>query len=162
MGLPRQEYCSGLPFPSVGIFPRDWEDWGLLQCRQILLPPEPPGKPITQNILAFTFVYKTKWVHMNEGYFQNIFFHVTKEKSNTCNLLFINTMKVEVSQSCLTLCNPMDCSPPGYSVRGILQSRILEWVTVSFSRGSSQPRDWSQVCRTAGEFITIWTSKEAH
>ena len=40
---------------------------------------------------------------MNEGYFQNIFFHVTKEKSNTCNLLFINTMKVEVSQSCLTL-----------------------------------------------------------
>ena len=43
----------------------------------------------------------------------------------------------EVSQSCLTLCNPMDCSLPGFSVHGILQARILEWVAISFSRGSS-------------------------
>ena len=42
---------------------------------------------------------------------------------------------------CLTLCNPMDCSPPGSSVHGIFQARILEWVTISSSRGSSQPRD---------------------
>ena len=47
----------------------------------------------------------------------------------------------EVAQSCLTLCDPMDCSLPGFSVHGILQARILEWVTISFSRGSSQPRD---------------------
>ena len=47
----------------------------------------------------------------------------------------------EVTQSCLTLCNPVDCSPPGFSVHGILQARILEWVTISFSRGSSRPRD---------------------
>ena len=47
--------------------------------------------------------------------------------------------------SCLFLCDPMDCSPPGFSVHGILQARILEWVAVSFYRGSSQPRDltWS-------------------
>ena len=45
-----------------------------------------------------------------------------------------------VSQSCLTLCNPMDCSPPGSSVHGISQTRTLEWVVISFSRGSSQPR----------------------
>ena len=44
------------------------------------------------------------------------------------------------AQSCLTLCNPMNCSPPGSSVHGILQARILEWVAISFSRGSSQPR----------------------
>ena len=44
-------------------------------------------------------------------------------------------------QSCLTFCNPMDCSPPGSSVHGILQGRILEWVAMSFSRGSSQLRD---------------------
>ena len=43
----------------------------------------------------------------------------------------------EVTQSCLTLCNPMDCSPPGSSVHGILQARILEWVAISFSRGYS-------------------------
>ena len=44
-------------------------------------------------------------------------------------------------QSCLTLCNPLDCSPPGSSVHGILQARILEWVAMPFSRGSSQPKD---------------------
>ena len=42
-----------------------------------------------------------------------------------------------VAQSCLTLCNPMDCSPPGFSVHGIFQARILEWVAISYSRGSS-------------------------
>ena len=45
------------------------------------------------------------------------------------------------AQSCSTLCDPMDCSLPGSSVHGILQARILEWVVMHFSRGSSQPRD---------------------
>ena len=58
-----------------------------------------------------------------------------------------------VTQSCLTLCNPMDCSPPGSSVHGILQARILEWVAMSFSRGSSWPRDQTQVSCTAGRFF---------
>ena len=49
------------------------------------------------------------------------------------------------TQSCPTLCNPMDCSLPGSSVHGILQARILEWVATSFPRGSSPPRDWTQV-----------------
>ena len=46
-------------------------------------------------------------------------------------------VKVLVTQSCLTLCDPVDCSPPGSSVHGILQARILEWVAIPFSRGSS-------------------------
>ena len=50
---------------------------------------------------------------------------------------------------CLTLCHPMDCSPPGSSVHGILQARILEWVAISFSRGSSQPRDGTCVSCTS-------------
>ena len=54
-------------------------------------------------------------------------------------------VKVKVAQSCPTLCNPMD-----YTVRGTLQARILEWVAVPFSRGSSQPRDGSQVSHIAG------------
>ena len=49
--------------------------------------------------------------------------------------------KLLVIQSCLTLCDPMDCSLLGSSVHGILQARILEWVAISYSRGSSQPRD---------------------
>ena len=50
-----------------------------------------------------------------------------------------------VAQSCLTFCNHMDCSPPGSSVHGILQIRIVEWVAIPFSRGSSQPRDGTRV-----------------
>ena len=54
-------------------------------------------------------------------------------------------VKVLVVQLCLTLCDPMDCSSPGSSVHGILQARILEYVAIPFSRGSSQPRDQTQV-----------------
>ena len=61
----------------------------------------------------------------------------------------------EVAQSCPTLCNPMDCSPPGSSVHGILQARIMEWVAISFSRGLSQPRDQTQVSCIAGRRFTI-------
>ena len=48
---------------------------------------------------------------------------------------------MSVAQICLTLCDPMDCSSPGSSARGILQARILEWVATAFSRGCSQLRD---------------------
>ena len=51
----------------------------------------------------------------------------------------------EVAQSCPTLCDPMDCSLPGSSIHGIFQARVLEWVAIFFSRGSSQPRDRTQV-----------------
>ena len=61
----------------------------------------------------------------------------------------------EVTQSCLTLCDTMDCSPPGSSVHGIFQARVLEWVAISFSRGSSQPRDQIRVSRIAGRRFTI-------
>ena len=64
-------------------------------------------------------------------------------------------VKVLVTQSHLTLCDTMDCSPPGSSVHGILQARILEWVTIPFSRGSSPPRDQTQVSHIAGRFFTI-------
>ena len=56
----------------------------------------------------------------------------------------------EVAQLCPTLCDPMDCSLPGFSVHGILQARILEWAAISFSRGSSRPRDWTWVSHNAG------------
>ena len=58
------------------------------------------------------------------------------------------------AQSCLTLCDPKDCGPPGSSVHGILQARVLEWVAISFSRGSSQPRDQTRVSCIAGRFFT--------
>ena len=65
-------------------------------------------------------------------------------------------------QLCLTLCNPMDYSPPGSSVHGILQARILEWVAVPFSRGSSWPSDWTWVSCITGRFFTIWATEKSH
>ena len=67
---------------------------------------------------------------------------------------------VLVAQSCPTLCNPMDCGPPGSSVHGTLQARILEWVAIPFSRGSSRPRHRTQVSCTAGRFFAIWATRE--
>ena len=69
---------------------------------------------------------------------------------------------VSEKQSCPTLCDPMDCSPPGSSVQEILQARIREWIAIPFSRGSSQPRHRTQVSRIAGRRFTIWATKEAH
>ena len=69
--------------------------------------------------------------------------------------------KVLVAQLCLTLCNPMIYSPPGSSVHGIFQARILEWLTISFSSGSSQPRDKTRLSCTAGRFFTDWATREA-
>ena len=65
------------------------------------------------------------------------------------------TEEEKVTQSCLTLCDSMDCNLPGSSILGILQARILEWVAIFFSRGSSQPRDQIQVSHNAGRFFTV-------
>ena len=66
------------------------------------------------------------------------------------------------AQSCLSLCDPMDCSPPGSSVHVISQTRILEWVAISFSKGSSPPRDQTWVSCLPGGFFTNWAIREAH
>ena len=64
--------------------------------------------------------------------------------------------EVKVAQSCPTLCDPVD-----YTVHGILQARILEWVAFPFSRRSSQPRDWTQISRIAGRFFPSWATDPA-
>ena len=69
---------------------------------------------------------------------------------------FIFILKVKVAQLCPTFCDPVD-----YTVHGIFQATILEWVAFPFSRGSSQPRDWTQVSCIAGGFFTSWTTQKA-
>ena len=66
----------------------------------------------------------------------------------------------EVAQSCPTLCDPMDWSPLGSSIHGILLARILEWIAISFSRGSSWPRDRTQVSRIAGRHFNLWATSQ--
>ena len=69
-------------------------------------------------------------------------------------------LESEVAQLCPTLCNPMVWSLPGSSVHGIVQARTLEWVAISFSRGSSWHRDQTQVSCIAGKFFTVWATRE--
>ena len=64
------------------------------------------------------------------------------------------------AKSCLSLCDPKDCSSPGSFVHGILQSRILEWVAMPFPMGFSWPRDQTWVSRIPGRFCNIWATKE--
>ena len=70
-------------------------------------------------------------------------------------------MCVLLAQWCPTLCDPMDCSPPGSSVHEISQARILEWAAIPFSRGSSRPRDQTQVSWIAGRFFTVRDTRKA-
>ena len=76
-------------------------------------------------------------------------------------LKLIKWEESEVAQSCLILCDPMDYSLPGFTVHGILQARIPEYVAISFSRGSSWPRDWTRASHTTGRLFTIWAMREA-
>ena len=71
------------------------------------------------------------------------------ESLHTATKTHCSLMKVKVAQSCLTLCYPID-----YTIHGVLQARILEWVAIPFSRGSSQPMDQTQVSHIAGRFFT--------
>ena len=66
----------------------------------------------------------------------------------------------EVTQSCLTLCNHMDCCLPGSSVYGIFQAIVLEWIAIFFSKGSSRPRDRTQVSRFVDRRFTVWATRE--
>ena len=77
---------------------------------------------------------------------------------DTCSLeeSEVKWSEVKVVQLCPTLCNPMDCT-----IHGILQARILEWVTFPFSKGSSQLRNWTRVSCIAGGFFTNWAIREA-
>ena len=65
-----------------------------------------------------------------------------------------------VAKLCLTLCDLMDCSLPGSSVHGIFQAIVLEWIAISFSRGSSQPRDRTRVSHIVDRRFTVWATRE--
>ena len=85
------------------------------------------------------------------------FFH-----SILCVCIYSAWEHAQSLQLCPTLCDPVDCSPPGSSVRGILQARILEWAAVPSSKGSSWPEDRTCISYTAGGFFTCWSTGEAH
>ena len=127
------------------IFPTQGLNLDLLNCRQTL----------------YHLSYRKVSVLIPLGLLEFSNLPVPPEKSFAFqNLLdclshfFEKWKKVKVAQLCLTLCNPMDCT-----VLGILQTRILKWIAFPSSRGSSQPRDRTQVSLIAGRFFTSWTMR---
>ena len=106
------------------------------------LPISPLGDPPDPGIEPLSLAFPTQ----ASGFFTTSASWEAHVKSSQVKLL---------AQSCLTLCNPMDGSPPGSSIHGILQARILEWVAISFSRRSSRPRDQTQVSRIAGRRFNL-------
>ena len=152
MGFPRQEYWSGLPFFSPGDLPD-------------------PGVEPTFPALAggFFTIWATReaqlctWGRCKGGKWVRKLSRV-KFWFSWCGILnpllyLASGWKWKwVAQSCPTIWDPMDCNPPGSFVHGILQARVLEWVAIPFSRGSSQPRDWTQLSCIAGGFFTIWAT----
>ena len=94
------------------------------------------------------------------GFPISVFSRTTRNQVLGCRAFQPGCCCCLVTQSCPTLCNPMGCSPPGSSVHGILQARILGCVAMPSSRGSSEPREGTQVSHSAGGFFTTWASRE--
>ena len=88
-----------------------------------------------------TCCYETPW----SSNFSNIVYLCYLLTLYVTLVCHIRERESEVAQSCSTLCDPIDCSLLGSSVHGIFRAKVLEWAAISFSRGSSWPRDWSQV-----------------
>ena len=112
-----------------------------------------PGSPHWQLCSQSCFLGKHQASHWADGW----------RWLSKAKLLILSSDCMKVAQSCLTLCDPMDCSPPGFSVHRISQARILEGrVAIPFSGGSFQRRDWTQVSHIAGRFFTVCATREAH
>ena len=90
-------------------------------------------------VMRMSFNLQIQGVYLSHDRFISSF----RERERRVKLSLLHCAKL--LQLCPTLCNPVDCRPSGSSVDGILQARILEWVAVPSSRGSSQPRDWTRI-----------------
>ena len=81
--------------------------------------------------------------------------HLLLGRKAMTNLAAAAIVAAKSLQSCLTLCDPLDCSLSGSSIHGIFQASVLEWIAISFARGSSQPRNRTQDFRVAGRRFTV-------
>ena len=116
----------------------------------------------TTNFKRITFLYFIHYIKMEGKSLLNMPpFQYYLRKFRYLLDCGTSCLKVKVAALCLTPCGPVDCSPPGASVHGIFQARILEWVAIPSSRRSCQPRDRTQASCTGGGFLTIWATREA-
>ena len=107
------------------------------------------------------------WINQRQNafYWQYTYIHTNIYKMNHTKdslALHLSGGRCSVIKLCLTLCDPMDWNPPGSSVHKISQARILEWVAISFSKGSSWPRDWTCVSCIGRRILHCWATREVH
>ena len=113
------------------------------------------NKRIWKKFPIISFLKRKTNINRYEHVLFDLFLSIPKKKNKIYVLRFLcMSICCLVAESCLILCDPMDCSSQGSSVHGITQTRILEWVAISFSRGSSGPKDWTCVSTLAGGFFT--------
>ena len=109
--------------------------------------------------LVLIYINPTKWV-----VFSLYRWEKRHRRLNTSKVIQLLSGRVksesEVAQSCLTFCDPVDCSLPDSSVHGIFQALVLEWIAISFSRGSSQPRDRTRLSCIVDRRFTVWVIRE--
>ena len=148
MGFSRQGYWSGLPFPSPGDLPDPGIEPGSPALLADALPSEPPRKPEKHSRTSYPMAACTL-ASGHLGLEIRTLYHCTLYSESE------RKEKVKIAQLCLTLCDPMDCSLSGSSIHGIFQARVLEWIAISFSRGSSRPRNRTRVSRIAGRRFTV-------
>ena len=139
------QLCHGacgvlVPLPGIKLMPFGWE--------HRILTPEPPRKSQDETFHS---------IHLNLKGLSSAILQICPDllSPKYTQHHWIDMCCVLVAQLCPTLCNHMDCSPPDSSVHEISQARILEWVAISFSRGSCQPRDQTQVSHVADRFFTV-------
>ena len=119
------------------------------------------GPPLFLALVFAIYSFQNSVLHLSIIIFGLIFKKFFKWKHKWNESVIVMKMKVLVAQSCLMLCDAIDCSPPGSSVHEILQAGILGCVAIPFSRGSSWPRDQTWVfCIASRFFFTIWTTRE--
>ena len=134
-----------------GIFPTQGSNPGPPHCRWILYQPSYKGIPRMLEWVAYPFSSGSSWPRN-----QTRVSCLAGEFFTTWAIRGARKGNVKVTHSCPTLCNPVD-----YTVHGILQARILEWVAFPFFRGFSQTRDRTQVSHVAGGVFASWTTREA-
>ena len=117
----------------------------------------------TEHGVAKSWTWQSNWVHTHiytHTPCKKLLFHLL---GYLCILLFLLMLKMIllVTWSYSTLCDPMDCSLPVSSAYGISQARILKWLAIYFSRGFSQPRDWTRVSCLGRQILCHWPTREA-